>query len=1186
MHARSNLERRNSDSQVMYQSQTHLLKVRRFLPLFITQFLGAMNDNLFKNALVILILFRTADASEGQILVTVAAGIFILPFFLFSANAGQLADKLEKSRMIRLIKFAEILIMCLATSALLLDPAYFQLKTYMLMAVLFLMGTQSAFFGPLKYSILPDHLDEDELIGGNALINAATFLAILIGTIAGGLLILREALGEVTQIGPFLIALDGKGIVSLGILSLAMAGFVASFWIPRAGPADPGLKLQPNMLVETGRVVAHAREHRGVFLAILGISWFWLVGATFLAQIPAFVKDTLGANEEVVTLFLTIFSVGIGLGALLCNRLLKGAVSAKYVPLGALGISLAIFVLYVLAGDQVPGESPLNAAEFLARPASWSVVAALLLLAVFGGIYIVPLYAIMQRYSPPAFRARVIAANNILNAGFMVVSAALTVAFLSQGLTVPEIFLIVAAANLAVALYLCKLLPEAVVKPFLQALLRLLFGVELRGVENYRAAGERVLIVANHVSWLDGLLLASFLPDKPTFAVNTYTAQQWWAGPFLSMIDFFPIDPTRPLTTKSLIKEVRAGRRCVIFPEGRLTVTGALMKVYEGPAMIADKADAEILPVRIDGAQFSKLSRLKGKLRLRWFPKITLTILPPQRFALPPELRGRARRHASGTELYDLMSDLIFETCNRRRTLFDALADAGATHGRDQPVVEDIERRPLDYAGLLAASQVMGRHLAKAAKPKQTVGLLLPNAVGTVVTFFGLQAFGRVPAMLNYTGGLKAMDAACRAAGIRTIVTSRRFLKQAKLADTLDLLTERRRVIYLEDLRESLGPVDRLYGLVAGRFAQSLHRARCRRQRIGPDSPAVVLFTSGSEGLPKAVVLSHANILANVFQLGARIDFNPTDIAFNALPLFHSFGLSAGLILPASSGVKTFLYPTPLHYRIIPEMVYETNATVMFGTDTFLSGYARAAHAYDFYALRYVFAGAEKVKPETRRSWAEKFGLRILEGYGATETAPVISTNTPMQYKAGTVGRLLPGIEHRLEPVPGIDRGGRLLVKGPNVMLGYYRVERPMELEPPEDGWYDTGDIVEIDDEGFVTIAGRAKRFAKIAGEMVSLTAVEAQAAALWPAAGHAVLSLPDDRKGEQLVLLTEQIDANREAFLAHAQAAGLTELMVPRLVLAGHQIPLLGSGKVDYVAAKALVEDISDGRLPGVTVA
>jgi acyl-[acyl-carrier-protein]-phospholipid O-acyltransferase/long-chain-fatty-acid--[acyl-carrier-protein] ligase len=340
-----------------------------------------------------------------------------------------------------------------------------------------------------------------------------------------------------------------------------------------------------------------------------------------------------------------------------------------------------------------------------------------------------------------------------------------------------------------------------------------------------------------------------------------------------------------------------------------------------------------------------------------------------------------------------------------------------------------------------------------------------------------------------------------------------------------------------------------------------------------PDDPAVILFTSGSEGSPKGVVLSHRNILANAAQALARVDANSDDKVFNALPVFHSFGLTGGLMMPLLAGIPVYLYPSPLHYRIVPELIYQTNSTILFGTDTFLAGYARSAHNYDFRSLRLVLAGAEAVKESTRATYTRRFGLRILEGYGVTETAPVLAMNTPMANKPGTVGRLSPLMKARLEPVAGIEEGGRLHVSGPNVMLGYLRAEFPGKLERPEDGWHDTGDIVTIDNEGFIAIKGRAKRFAKIAGEMVSLSAVETMVNGLWPQAQSAVVSIPDPRKGERLALITTEPRATREALLRQARTIGATELSVPAFVLVVDKLPLLGTGKTDYVGATALAK-------------
>jgi acyl-[acyl-carrier-protein]-phospholipid O-acyltransferase/long-chain-fatty-acid--[acyl-carrier-protein] ligase len=652
------------------------------------------------------------------------------------------------------------------------------------------------------------------------------------------------------------------------------------------------------------------------------------------------------------------------------------------------------------------------------------------------------------------------------------------------------------------------------------------------------------------------------------FAVNTHISQQWWVKPFLTLVDAFPVDPTNSRSMKGLIKAVKEDRHCVIFPEGRITVTGALMKIYEGPGMVADKSDAMLIPVRIDGAQYTPFSRLRGKIRLRLFPKITITLLPPRKFELPEDLSGRERRQITSERLYDVMSDLIFETCDYQRSLFEGLLEARKVHGGKHLIVEDTDRNPLSYNRLLLSSLVLGRCIAKDTLKDSPVGVLLPNSLGSAVTFFALQAYGRIPAMLNFSTGIKNMLSALETAQIKTVLTSRKFIKLAELDDVAAVLSKKAKLVYLEDVREQISFGDKIAGLVQRQFPG----LRVAANKTAATDPAAVLFTSGSEGTPKGVVLSHENLMANRYQLTAKVDFSPRDIVFNALPMFHSFGLTGGTLLPILSGLKTFLYPSPLHYRIVPALVYDTDATILFGTDTFLGGYGKAAHPYDFYSLRYVFAGAEKVRDDTRAQWADKFGLRIMEGYGATETAPVLAVNTPMHYKAGTVGRLLPNISHSIEPVPGIEQGGKLLVSGPNIMLGYFKADNPGVLEPSKDQTYDTGDIVDIDQHGYVTILGRAKRFAKIAGEMVSLTAVEGYATAIWPGQIHAAVSIPDDKKGEQVILLTDMKGADRAQMLVYAKTEGVAEIMIPRNVQIVDELPLLGTGKLDYPAIQEMV--------------
>ncbi|MEQ1670233.1 MAG: AMP-binding protein [Hyphomicrobium sp.] len=519
-------------------------------------------------------------------------------------------------------------------------------------------------------------------------------------------------------------------------------------------------------------------------------------------------------------------------------------------------------------------------------------------------------------------------------------------------------------------------------------------------------------------------------------------------------------------------------------------------------------------------------------------------------------------------------SPAAFDDTRTQRTLFSALLDAGRQFGMAKPILEDAERTPLTFKRLILGSLVLGGKLAEQTSRSENVGVLLPNVNGMVVTLFGLNAFGRVAAMLNFTAGVKNIESAVETAQIKTVITSRRFIDTAKLDDVIAALTADAAsgkavcVIYLEDVRRSIGGGDKFKGVARSLFARSFHKWN----GLKPNAPAAILFTSGTEGVPKGVVLSNANLVANAMQIAQHAigAWTSDDVVMNPLPMFHSFGLTAAGLLPLFSGMKTVLYPSPLHYKQVPALTRETQCTVLFATDTFLQGYGRAADAGDLDSVRVVVCGAERVKDTTRKLWS-KWGTTILEGYGATECSPVISCNLPVNNTAGTVGTILPGIEARLDPVEGITEGGKLVVRGANVMLGYMRNERPGVIEPPDGGWHDTGDIVDIDGQGLVTIKGRAKRFAKIGGEMVSLAAVESMVASLWPQSNHVVVSLPDARKGEQLVLVTDKVDADKMALLAEARAQGFAELWVPKAVLVVPQIPVLGAGKVDFQATNEL---------------
>jgi acyl-[acyl-carrier-protein]-phospholipid O-acyltransferase/long-chain-fatty-acid--[acyl-carrier-protein] ligase len=708
------------------------------------------------------------------------------------------------------------------------------------------------------------------------------------------------------------------------------------------------------------------------------------------------------------------------------------------------------------------------------------------------------------------------------------------------------------------------------IKRLLAWILRRLFKIKTVGTFEYK--GGHTIIIANHQSFLDGLILGAILPIDPVFVVNIEIAKQPFARLILALSEYLVVDPSNPMAVKTIIRLVESGRPVMIFPEGRITTTGGLMKIYEGSAFVAMKTHATILPIVIEGATLSTLSRMPQHHPRQWFPPITITYGTPTRIHPPQEGSIHDQRAHAGEAMRRVMQLSIFES-RPSLTLWQAYLGAMKTYGRSRPIIEDISQKEYTYGDVLKMALGLGRLVSRHTVLGENVGVLMPTAVASFGLIMGLSATGRTPAMLNFTVGSQGLQSACDAAQITTIITSKNFVEQGKLTDKIAVLVGIN-ILYLEELKQEFTFGDKLW--LMGYALWSPHAIAPSSY---PEEKAVILFTSGSEGTPKGVVLSHNALLANVMQIRSIVDFSTDDKMLNALPIFHSFGLTAGTLLPVFTGMHLFMYPSPLHYRVIPEIAYDRSCTILLGTGTFLAQYGKHAHPYDFYRLRYVIAGAEKLSSSVRDLWFEKFGIRIFEGYGATETAPVIAVNTPMGFKSGTVGQMLPGIEHKLIPVAGIEEGGVLHVKGPNVMSGYLRATAPGILEhafsDSGEGWYDTGDVVTIDSQGFVTLVGRVKRFAKIAGEMISLESVEKLAQWVNPLAHHAASSSPDESRGERIILFTTDKTLSRDGLQQIAKKMGYPEISIPKKIVFLESIPILGTGKTDYATLKMMASEI-----------
>ena len=719
-------------------------------------------------------------------------------------------------------------------------------------------------------------------------------------------------------------------------------------------------------------------------------------------------------------------------------------------------------------------------------------------------------------------------------------------------------------------------------KALVRLLLRICFRFRAHNTEVLDTPGP-VLLLPNHVSWLDWLFLGAVLGDDWRFVTSSTAAQTtWFHRRIMISPRTFPVDTASPYAAKRMAEFLEKGGRLVLFPEGRISTTTRLMRLFDGTGFLIHKTGAKVITCYLREAVRVPVVQHSGWTR--WFPKVSVHFSPVRIAPTLKELPNTVARQRITSWLRDRMVEQQFEV-EQEFGPSNVLAAIAETAARlpGKKVLEDINLKPLTYRRLMVGTELLaqqfaglGPRFAEGRDPVTShIGVLLPNVNGMPVTLLALWANDLVPAVLNFSTGVPVMLQCARLAGLRHIVTSRAFLEKARL-DIRPLEAAGITFHHLEDVRGRITAVERFTALLRHTVACGRSFRYSGRDLAEGQRPAVVLFTSGSEGVPKGVVLSHANLLSNIRQMDASLDITDHERFFNALPLFHSFGLTACTLLPLVRGLYTFLYPSPLHYRVVPTAVYERNCTVMVGTNTFLNGYARKAAPYDFQSVKYLVAGAEKVQEATAQTWARKFGIRLLEGYGATECSPVLCANTRIESRFGSVGRFMPGMSWRLEPVEGVSEhgpdgrvvSGRLFVRGPNVMLGYLNPDADATFRG-HGGWYDTGDLARIDDDGFVFLLGRMKRFAKVSGEMVSLTAVEDALAGAFPQHGLrcevAVVAVACDDKGEKLVAITNVEKLTLDEIRQVVRAKGLANLCVPRELRHVREIPKLGTGKVNH---------------------
>jgi acyl-[acyl-carrier-protein]-phospholipid O-acyltransferase / long-chain-fatty-acid--[acyl-carrier-protein] ligase len=1120
-----------------------VLKDRGFVFLLAAQALAVFDDNTFKQLLMLFVTASIPALATRNLYISLGTALYVLPYILFSSYAGQVADHFSKRRVIIFMKVVEATLLVVATLAM------FAGHIVAMLAVLFLLGIHACFLDPAKEGILPQIFPDEALSRANGLMQLTVYTMIVSGPVAAGLL---------------LDAFPRRPYIPVGMLvGTALLGLLVATGISRVPAIAAGEKIRLNAFKEFRHDFAEIRSSVPLYRTVLAIAFFWFLGAVYLQNVIGYGRDLLHLSNAGISYLTASVSIGIGLGAFVAGKLSGDQVELGLVPIGSVG--LGVFGVFL----------------FLSHHSVTQVFIGHFLLGFSGGIFIIPLQAYLQAHAGEHSKGRIIAASNVLTFTGVFLGAGLF-AFLAGPcrMQANQILLVMAVISFGATWHILTVLPDFMIRLCFFLLTHTFYRIEVRGAENLPRRGA-ALLVCNHTSFADPFLIGACTPRFIRFLMYRHFYETWgihWLAKLMGAIPISEADKPRELVESmhEAQNRLRDGDLVCIFAEGAITRTGNLLRFRRGFERITRGLPVPIIPVHLDRVWGSIFSFERGRFFFKWPRRIPYRVTVSFGQALPGTSNAFQVRQA----VMALSADAFARRGRSQRPLPELFLDS-ARRNWGRFAMADSSGRKLSFGQALIGALLFRRQVLKQCGEEKMIGVLLPPSVPGALLNLGISLAGRVPVNLNYTSSKQAMEVAVERAGLKTIITTEKLLSRLGIEKQPGM-------VMIEDLAGRITKLDKLiWAVVARGVPTALLRRALIPSEVKLDSLATIIFSSGSTGMPKGVMLSHRNIVSNLEATQQAINVDRSDCLLGILPFFHSFGFSIGLWLPAISGFGVAYHTNPLEARKIGELCRKFHVTIMISTPTFVWEYVRRCEMEDFASLRVAIVGAEKMKPELGDAFREKFHLELLQGYGCTELSPVVSVECPgysgagekqIGAKRGTVGQPIPGVAVRIVnpetfETLGCHEEGMLLVKGPSVMVGYLGEPEKTRQVMWEDGWYITGDVAQLDEDGFIQITDRLSRFSKIAGEMVSHVQVEdaLQRALGIPEPCMVVTSISDEQKGERFVVLHTQLGISVDELLKRMRDSGLPKLWVPRKenFFPVEALPFLGSGKLDLKQVK-----------------